>query len=102
MCPRPVACSARGQAGGAGDPEEIVLGSGLSMTGTTLSSEASFPVTDTTALVHDPTDNSKRARIDAGGVAPSTTRTITMGDRDVDLAAVGPSQSSATPTPWPT
>ena len=29
----------RGQAGGAGDPEEIVLGSGLSMTGTTLTSE---------------------------------------------------------------
>ena len=46
----------RGQVGGAGDPEEIVLGSGLSMTGTTLSSEASFPVADTTALVHDPTD----------------------------------------------
>ena len=79
----------RGQAGGAGDPEEIVLGSGLSMTGTTLSSAASFPVNDTTALVHDPLDNTKRARIDAGAIAPSTTRAITMGDRDVDLAAGG-------------
>jgi hypothetical protein len=79
----------RGQAGGAGDPEEIVLGSGLSMTGTTLSSESSFPVNDTTALVQDPVDNTKRARIDAGAVAPATTRTIAMGDRDVDLAAGG-------------
>ena len=79
----------RGQGGGAGDPEEIVLGSGLSMTGTTLSSESSFPVNDTTALVHDPIDNTKRARIDAGAIATSTTRTITMGDRDVDLAAGG-------------
>ncbi len=79
----------RGQAGGAGDPEEIILGSGLSMTGTTLSSESSFPVNDTTTLVQDPVDNTKRARIDAGAIAPSTTRTITMGDRDVDLAAGG-------------
>jgi hypothetical protein len=79
----------RGQGGGAGNPEEIVLGSGLSMTGTTLSSESSFPVNDTTALVHDPIDDTKRARIDAGAIATSTTRTITMGDRDADLAAGG-------------
>src|SRR5262245_42028361 len=59
------------------------------MTGTTLSSASSFPVNDTTALVQDPIDNTKRARIDAGAVATSTTRTITMGDRDVDLAAGG-------------
>jgi hypothetical protein len=59
------------------------------MTGTTLSSESSFPVNDTTALVQDPVDNTKRARIDAGAIAPSTTRTITMGDRNVDLAAGG-------------
>jgi hypothetical protein len=79
----------RGQVGGSGDPEEIILGSGLSMTGTTLSSESSFPVNDTTALVHDPADGTKRARIDAGAIAPSTTRAIAMGDRDVDLAAGG-------------
>jgi hypothetical protein len=79
----------RGQAGGAGDPEEIVLGTGLSMTGTTLSSESSFPVNDTTALVQDPIDNTKRARVDAGAVATATTRSIIMGDRDVDLAAGG-------------
>jgi hypothetical protein len=79
----------RGQVGGSGDPEEIILGSGLSMSGTTLSSESSFPVNDTTALVHDSADGTKRARIDAGAIAPSTTRAIAMGDRDVDLAAGG-------------
>ena len=34
-------------------------------------------------------DTTKRARIDAGAVATATTRTIIMGDRDVDLAAGG-------------
>lgn len=49
----------------------------------------SLPVDDTTALVRDPADTTKRVRIDAGAVATATTRTITMGDRNVDLASGG-------------
>jgi Repeat of unknown function (DUF5907) len=37
----------RGSAGGLGDPEEITLGTGLSMTGTTLAATASAPATPT-------------------------------------------------------
>lgn len=75
---------------GAGDVEEITLGSGLSMSGAELSaSGAGLPADDTTAVVQDPVDNTKRVRIDVGAVATATTRAIIMGDRDVDLSAVG-------------
>ncbi len=47
------------------------------------------PIDDTLALVRDPADNTKLMRIDAGAVATSTTRTITMPDRDIDLASSG-------------
>ena len=50
---------------------------------------AGLPVDDTTALVSDPVDNTKTVRIDAGAVSTGVTRTIFMGDRDVDLAASG-------------
>ena len=50
---------------------------------------ASLPVDDTTALVRDPVDNTKLARIDAGAITTGTTRVITMGDRDVNLASGG-------------
>ena len=50
---------------------------------------ASLPVDDTTAVVRDPVDNTKLARIDAGAITTGTTRVITMGDRDVDLASGG-------------
>lgn len=49
----------------------------------------SLPVDDTTAVVQDPVDNTKQARIDAGAITTGTTRVITMGDRDVDLASGG-------------
>lgn len=45
----------------------------------------SLPVDDTTAVVRDPVDNTKLVRIDAGNVAATTTRTITMPDADVTL-----------------
>lgn len=48
----------------------------------------SLPVDDTTALVQDPVDNTKLVRIDAGGLATATTRTITMPDADVNLGAI--------------
>lgn len=48
-----------------------------------------LPIVDTTALVKDPSDASKQVRIDAGAIATATTRIITMGDRNVDLAAGG-------------
>lgn len=44
-----------------------------------------FPVPDTTALIHDPADATKRLRIDCGAVATMTTRVLTMPDQDVDL-----------------
>lgn len=50
---------------------------------------SSLPVDDTTAVVRDPVDNTKLARIDAGAITTGTTRVITMGDRDVDLASGG-------------
>ncbi len=47
-----------------------------------------LPVIDTTALVKDPADGTKRTRIDTGAVATATTRTMTMPDADVNLALV--------------
>ena len=47
------------------------------------------PIDDTLALVRDPADNTKLMRIDAGAIATSTTRTITMPDRDIDLTSGG-------------
>ncbi len=80
----------RGSAAGAGDFQEITLGSGLTMTGTELSaSGAGLPTDDTTAIVQDPLDNTKRMRIDVGAVTTATTRVLTMGDRDVDMASGG-------------
>lgn len=76
--------------GGAGTVQELSLGAGLSVAGTTLSASGSgLPADDTTALVQDPADNTKRARIDAGAISTSTTRAIIMGDRDVDLGSNG-------------
>lgn len=46
---------------------------------------AAFPISDATALVHDPSDTSRRTRIDVGAVGASTTRTIFMPDSDVYL-----------------
>ena len=48
-----------------------------------------LPIADSTAVVKDPTDATKQVRIDAGAITTSTTRVITMGDRDVDLADGG-------------
>lgn len=55
----------------------------------TASGGSSLPVDDTTAVVRDPVDNTKLARIDAEAISTGTTRVITMGDRDVDLASGG-------------
>lgn len=49
----------------------------------------SLPVADTTALVSDPIDPTRRMRIDVGAVAASTTRVLSMGNRDVNLALGG-------------
>lgn len=46
---------------------------------------AAHPISDETELVKDPTDGTKRMRIDVGNVATSTTRLLTVPDQDVDL-----------------
>ena len=48
-----------------------------------------LPILDSTAVVKDPADATKLVRIDAGAITTGTTRVITMGDRDVDLASGG-------------
>lgn len=48
-------------------------------------SSISAPILDSTALVRDPADGTKRMRIDCGAVATLTTRVLTMPDQDVDL-----------------
>ena len=48
-----------------------------------------LPIVDGTAVVKDPADATKLVRIDAEAVATGTTRVITMGNRDVDLASGG-------------
>jgi hypothetical protein len=54
-----------------------------------------LPILDSTAVVKDPVDATKLARIDAGAITTGTTRVITMGDRDVDLASAGTFAESA-------
>ena len=54
-----------------------------------------LPIVDSTAVVKDPVDATKLARIDAGAITTGTTRVITMGDRDVDLASSGTFAESA-------
>ena len=68
----------------------------LNSDGTALGTGAGLPVDDATALVRDPADNTKTVRIDAGAVSTGVTRTIFMGDRDVDLAASGTFQDRDT------
>ncbi|MHC4405703.1 MAG: hypothetical protein ACYTG0_39155 [Planctomycetota bacterium] len=47
---------------------------------------SSLPVVDTTAIVKDPVDATKLMRIDVGAVSTGTTRVLSMGDADFDLA----------------
>lgn len=46
-----------------------------------------LPVDDTTALVQDPVDNTKRVRIDSGGVPTGVTAVVTITD-DTDVTPV--------------
>lgn len=55
-----------------------------------------LPVTDTTALVKDPSDATKLVRIDAGNVATGTTRVITMPNADVDLGEIAAHEADTT------
>lgn len=47
---------------------------------------AALALDDDSFFLEDPSDNTKRVRIDAGNVTTATTRVITVPDRDVDLA----------------
>jgi hypothetical protein len=44
-----------------------------------------LPTADTTEIVRDPVDSTKRMRIDVGAVATATTRVVTVPNQDVDL-----------------
>lgn len=44
-----------------------------------------LPTADTTEIVRDPVDDTKRMRIDVGAVATATTRVVTVPNQDVDL-----------------
>lgn len=76
-------------ASGASDGDVLTLQADGSLAYETPASGSSLPVDDTTSVVRDPGDNTKLVRIDAGAITTSTTRVITMGDRDVDLANGG-------------
>lgn len=65
------------------DPSKVVVDGAAGGGG------SSLPVNDTTALVRDPVDSTKRVRIDAGAVGTGTTRVINMGNADVNLATSG-------------
>lgn len=48
-----------------------------------------LPVVDTTAVVRDPADGTKRVRIDAGSITTGNTRVLTMPDADVTITSFG-------------
>lgn len=54
---------------------------------------SSLPVDDTTALVQDPSDNTKLMRIDVGSVTTSTTRVATMPDADLTIVGTATTQT---------
>jgi hypothetical protein len=56
------------------------------------------PFPDGGALVHDVNDSSKRMRIDAGAIAQSGLRVISMPNHDVDLASTGGTFAAASHT----
>jgi hypothetical protein len=66
----------RGSAAGAGDPEEITLGTNLSMSGTTLNAAgggASLPVVDTTSIAEGSVDATKEVRLECDTLVPTAT-----------------------------
>lgn len=76
----------RGSAGGAGDFQEIVLGTGLSMSGTTLNASGSgLPATDTTSIVEGSGDVTKEIRFEVDGITTGTVRVITAPDSNTTL-----------------
>ena len=65
-----------------------------------VASEASggtAPFSDATALVKDDADATKLLRVDVGTIATSTTRVLTMPNKNVDLAAIPASDVTNTP-----
>jgi hypothetical protein len=75
---------------GSGDPQEIILGSGLTMTGTTLSaSGVGLPAVDTTSIVEGSADSSKEIRFEVDGLTTSTVRVITVPDANTTLPVYG-------------
>jgi len=75
--------------GGKTDVDKLALVEASADVTDTTNVTAAFPLTDATALVHDPADNTKLARIDVGAVATGTTRVLTVQNKDTTIAHDG-------------
>ena len=73
---------------GAGDMEEITLGTNLSFTGTTLNAAGGggAPFVDTTSIVEGSVDATKEIRFEVDGLTTGTIRVITPPDANTTLA----------------
>jgi hypothetical protein len=91
----------RGAGAGAGDFQEIALGTNLSMSGTTLNATGggggpTFP--DNTFAVQDNADATKQLAFEVSGVTTGTTRTMTVPDVSGTLALTSATQTLANKT----
>ena len=87
---------------GAGDAEEITLGTNLSFAGNTLNAAAggAAPFIDSTAIIKGSADDTKLLRIEVDGFTTGTTRVATPPNADFTMAGLELTQTFTASQTW--